>query len=217
MEKIRSLFVRDYKGTRCVVDQVVPTSEWVINGEGIATLKLDGTCCKIEGGIFYKRYDRKLTKAANKRLKQGGGYTLGIEDYRLAPDGWQAAESEPNQHTGHWPGWVAVNGAKPEDRWHQEGFYYYMNGRVLLGDGTYELVGPKVQGNPYNLDHHMLWKHGTFPIGCGVGLGSDVPRTFDGLKTFLEDRVIEGIVWHHPDGRMVKIKRRDFGFEWPVK
>ena len=27
--------------------------------------------------------------------------------------------------------------------------------------------------------------------------------------------VVEGIVWHHPDGRMVKIKRKDFGFKWP--
>ena len=27
---------------------------------------------------------------------------------------------------------------------------------------------------------------------------------------------IEGIVWHHPDGRMAKIKRRDFGLSWPI-
>jgi hypothetical protein len=25
---------------------------------------------------------------------------------------------------------------------------------------------------------------------------------------------IEGIVWHHPDGRMVKIKKKDFGYKW---
>ena len=28
---------------------------------------------------------------------------------------------------------------------------------------------------------------------------------------------IEGIVWHHPDGRMAKIKARDFGIQWPPK
>ena len=25
---------------------------------------------------------------------------------------------------------------------------------------------------------------------------------------------LEGIVWHHPDGRWAKIKRRDFGLKW---
>lgn len=45
----------------------------------------------------------------------------------------------------------------------------------------------------------------------------DAPRDYDGLKEFLADRCIEGIVWHHPDGRMVKIKARDFGIPWPRK
>jgi hypothetical protein len=26
---------------------------------------------------------------------------------------------------------------------------------------------------------------------------------------------MEGVVWYHEDGRMVKIKRRDFGLKWP--
>ncbi|MCL2724468.1 MAG: hypothetical protein FWD69_08535 [Polyangiaceae bacterium] len=46
----------------------------------------------------------------------------------------------------------------------------------------------------------------------------DVPRTYDGLKTFLADldnkfspgHLAEGIVFHHPDGRRAKIKRKDF-------
>ena len=37
----------------------------------------------------------------------------------------------------------------------------------------------------------------------------------EGLKEWLEVHIIEGLVWHHPGGRMVKIKRSDFGFEWP--
>ena len=43
---------------------------------------------------------------------------------------------------------------------------------------------------------------------------SDDPITYDELKAFFEKNIIEGIVWHHPDGRMAKIKRRDFGLEW---
>ena len=41
----------------------------------------------------------------------------------------------------------------------------------------------------------------------------DVPRTFDGLREWLHDRDIEGLVFHHPDGRMAKIKLRDFGMK----
>jgi len=42
------------------------------------------------------------------------------------------------------------------------------------------------------------------------------PRTFAQLRAFLTMSRIEGIVFHHPDGRMAKIKRRDYGLPWPV-
>ena len=35
-------------------------------------------------------------------------------------------------------------------------------------------------------------------------------REFDALRQWLEHRPIEGVVWHHQDGRMVKLKRSDF-------
>jgi hypothetical protein len=38
----------------------------------------------------------------------------------------------------------------------------------------------------------------------------DFPRSFEAIKAALLPSTIEGVVWHHPDGRMVKIKRRDF-------
>lgn len=38
----------------------------------------------------------------------------------------------------------------------------------------------------------------------------DFPRTFEAIKERLYAEKIEGVVWHHPDGRMVKIKRKDF-------
>jgi hypothetical protein len=49
----------------------------------------------------------------------------------------------------------------------------------------------------------MLVRHGKEVL-------SDAPRTFDALRAYLQ-RDIEGIVWHHEDGRMVKIKGKDFG------
>lgn len=35
-------------------------------------------------------------------------------------------------------------------------------------------------------------------------------RDYEALKEFMNTFPHEGIVWHHPDGRMVKIKRKDF-------
>jgi hypothetical protein len=67
---------------------------------------------------------------------------------------------------------------------------------------TYELCGPKVNGNPERVGRHILAPHGLMPV-------EDAPRDFDGLAAYLA-RFDGGIVWHHPDGRMAKLKRRDF-------
>ena len=63
MQKIGSLFQRNYEGDRLVRDEVVPGSEWVIAGEGVATRKFDGTCCRVQGGVLCKRFDAKAGKA----------------------------------------------------------------------------------------------------------------------------------------------------------
>lgn len=83
---------------------------------------------------------------------------------------------------------------------------------------AYELVGPKVQGNPYGiapLNRHRLWQHGANFERRGT---PEPPRGFDAIRRFLVAYPQhEGIVWWHPDGRRAKIKRRDFGLEWPPK
>ena len=193
MKKIISLFKRDYGGNRQVYDEVVPGAEWVISGEGIATIQYDGTCCMVRNGKLYKR-----------------------EDYKPEPEGWEPAEPEPNQHTGYWPGWLPV-GDGPEDKWHREAFCLTIeNGVTTLEDGTYELVGPKVQGDPYGLKAHHLWRHGEIIYRDQLVTIDKAPRDFNGLCQWLKGNPVEGIVWHHPDGRMVKIKRRDFGISWPI-
>jgi hypothetical protein len=70
--------------------------------------------------------------------------------------------------------------------------------------GTYELCGPKVNGNPEGLDRHLLLPHDEADVI------DDVPLDFDGLRAFLENFPHEGIVWHHEDGHMAKLKVRDF-------
>jgi len=177
VQKIISLFQRNYDGNRLVRDEVVPGAEWVQIGEGVATRKWDGTCCMVRSGALYKRYD----------AKQG----------KTPPTGFEPAQ-EPDPQTGHWPGWLPV-GDGPEDRYFREAW----QDNHPYPDGTYELVGPKVQGNPDGFASHQLVRHGELLL-------PDAPRTFDALRDYL-DGSIEGIVWHHPDGRMVKIKAKDFG------
>ena len=67
------------------------------------------------------------------------------------------------------------------------------------------MIGPKIQGNPEKSDKHVLVPHGRHELSA--------PRDYESLKLYLADMDIEGIVWHHQDGRMVKIKKKDFGFK----
>jgi len=184
VKKIVSLFQRNYDGDRLVRDEVVPGAEWVTAGEGVATRKFDGTCCRWYAGKLWKRYELKAGK--------------------VAPAGFEPAQ-EADGVTGDVPGWVPVGSGK-EDRWHREALDA-AGGNLL--DGTYELCGPKVQGNPEKFPYHVLIRHGS-----GNPL-SACPRTFVELREYLVacDGHIEGIVWHHQDGRMVKIKCRDFGIK----
>ena len=182
MQKIVSLYQRNYETDRLVRDEVVPGAEWVIAGEGVATRKYDGTCCLVRDGKLYKRYDAKNGKTP--------------------PLGWEPAQEAADPVTGHWPGWLAV-GDKPEDKFHNEAILNTM----LLAPGTYELLGPKVQGNPEQLSKHFLVLH------SGAQKLDNCPRDFNGIKTYLAEHDIEGIVWHHPDGRMAKIKAKDFGLK----
>lgn len=192
MQKIPSLFKRDYEGTRLVYNEIVEGCEWVVNGEGYATEKYDGTSCLVMNNTqLYRRYDAKKGKTP--------------------PAGFIPAQ-EPDEKTGHYPGWIPV-GDGNEDRWHREG-WKSTTASGWLEDGTYELVGAKVQGNPYNLETHQLWKHGK---AWADEHNPEPPRDFEGLKAWFADSYIEGIVWHHPDGRMCKIKRKDFGYAWPVE
>lgn len=192
MKKIISLFQRNYETDRLVRDEIVPGAEWVINGEGIATRKYDGTCCNVENGVLYKRYDAKNGK--------------------IPPNGFRPAQ-KPDPVTGHWPGWLPV-GNGPEDKWFERGLQNtlcdecdglaYENG--TLPDATYELCGPHFQGNPEKFLFDSLIMHGSVKL-------PDVPRSFEEIKGYLKDLDIEGIVWHRENGDMVKIKKKDFGFK----
>lgn len=184
MKKIPTIFERDWNGDKSrVLDKINPEAQWVFDGEGVPTRKIDGTSVKIEDNFLYKRRELGPNDTVPKDFK--------IESTDLK--------------TGKKVGWVYV-GDGPEDRWHREAF---KASDGIWPDGTYELVGPKVQGNPEGYESHTLVPH----TSEALSIGSSVPRTFDGLKNFIATVGWEGIVFHHPDGRMAKIKGKDFGLK----
>jgi len=205
MKKMKSLFQKDYEKNPPILPCVQKGCEWVLQGEGRPTQKIDGTSCLFREGIWYKRYDRKVTPGAKKR---GAPFT--VADAKSPPVGWEPCESTPDPNTGHWPGWVPVTDS-PEDKWHREA----LEAENILGsleEGTYELIGPKVQGNPYHMEGtHRLIRHGFL---CWP-TKEQPPRDFEGIREWLRLHLVEGVVWHHPDGRMAKVKRSDYGFPWP--
>lgn len=204
MRKIKTLFVIDRKINQAT-DVVVEESAWVFNQEGVATEKFDGSSCLFKDGKLWKRYDRKLKKPFAQRLRKGQLNDIELDMFKTAPEGFVPCENKPDQKTGHWPGWVPVSEDKPEDRWHVEALG---NAEALLEGASYELVGPKVQGNLYSLSHHQLWQHGSKVLDLPV------PMTFESLQQWFSDHHLEGVVWHHPDGRMVKLRKKDFGLNW---
>ena len=186
MRKIISLFQRNYDGDRLVRDEVVPGAEWVLAGEGRPTRKFDGVCTMVRSGKLYKRLEITDEKRAKGKV----------------PDNWEPADDR-DELTGKQMGWVPV-GEGPEDQYLRAA----LANRVDPIDGTYEFLGPKSQGNVEGFAGHSILRH----EGETETL-DDAPRTLSALKEWFKDRDIEGIVWHHPDGRMVKIKGKDFGIK----
>ena len=64
MKKIPTLFEKVYENHKFIgiTKKVHEGMEWVLEGEGVATEKYDGSCCAMINGVFYKRYDAKNGK-----------------------------------------------------------------------------------------------------------------------------------------------------------
>lgn len=193
MKKIPTLFQRIYKNHKVVgIESIVtPGCEKVLEGLCTPTVKYDGSCCAIFNHVLYKRYD----------CKKG----------RKAPEGAIPC-CEPDPITGHWPHWVLCDPENPADKWYIEAFNNTLMYDCLLRDGTCEAVGPHFQGNPYNLTEDQLIRHGMRVIPALEG-----KHDFNELRSFLRNSNIEGIVWWDENGPVCKLKRTDFGYDWPIK
>lgn len=190
MKKIPTLFEREFQNHNVsgIKNIVKPSLEWVLNGEGVATVKVDGSCCAVIDGTFYKRFDAKK----GRKIPAGA-----------------IPCCEPDPITGHHPHWVKVSDGAPADRWIIRAVCAYSDENGDVPDGTYEAVGEHFNGNPYKLAYDILVPHGKNVI--------NVERTFEGIKKYLQENEIEGIVFWKDGEPKCKIKRSDFGFKWPVE
>lgn len=193
MRKIPTIFERDWNGDRSrVVDKPHPDCAWVFAGDGVATRKLDGACCMVREGKLFKR----------REIRLGQQTPLGMEVVQV------------DDETGKAVGWVPV-GDGPEDKWFRAAFEHALSDAEMgLLDGTYEAIGPHHQGGiepDFGVD--------TLVSHQWAELLRNVPseRTFESLRDWLAGQNIEGLVFHHSDGRMGKIKLRDFGLKRAVR
>lgn len=198
MNKIPTIFERgaDFK----VIDKPRAECAWVFNGEGVATEKLDGTNVRLtvrNGSVVRVEKRRNPSKAQKTQGIIDGWYVDALED--AAEDRWIFAAVRGTNVTGF-----------PD------------------GEHSAEALGPSIQSNPLWLEKHMCIAFGlprdfrpekTTILGLFVPAYDVCPRDYAGLKQWLATadslfspgHLAEGVVFHHQDGRMAKIKRKDFG------
>ena len=178
MNKIPTVFLRDPADRKRTLPEVNPVCQWVLDGEGVPTRKYDGTCVLLdEDGVWWAR----------REVRPG----------RTRPPGYRPVMTD--EATGKTVGWEPMANSAYA-RYHAEA----VATDHPRAPGTYELIGPKVNGNPENVPAHTLVAHAEAEV-------FDTPRDFEGLRSWLlAHPTYEGIVWHHPDGRRAKLKHRDF-------
>lgn len=185
MQKIPTVFKRDPENMRRVLSEVTPGCEWVLAGEGEATRKYDGTCTMLStDGRWWAR----------REVKPG----------KQEPPNFLFEQHD--EATGKTVGWEPME-QSAFAKWHMQAIEHLAGLGIHLESGTYELIGPKINGNPERQEFHTLVRHRdaeALPVGS---------LSFEGLRdtvVALRADGVEGLVWHHPDGRMAKLKGRDF-------
>ncbi|XP_028304276.1 RNA ligase 1 isoform X2 [Gouania willdenowi] len=173
------------------------------------------------------------------------GFTWNVEeDFKTVPDAWIPAHKVkhvdgfpvPDEH-GHIPGWVPVEKDNKQYCWHSSVVDYQVGQALVLGpsaddkdeleitavsladlqEQTLELIGTNINGNAYGLGSkkqpiHFLVSHG------GICIRNPPPVEFQQLCSWFQkspEGKVEGIVWHCPDGTLVKIHRHHLGLRWP--
>lgn len=196
------LFALDFNedtGQRNVSDRINEKAEFILErDDAIATMKVDGVGMKLnENGEWFSR----------RSVKPG----------KRTPNGFILEEEDNN--TGIKFGWEPI-----EQSDFKKFFLKALNNpeNIDFIPGTYELIGPKINGNKENVSVNKLILHGSTTV---QDIGYDFPTMAEirehielgDLKNFLEpffttfrDNSIEGIVWWVDNNPAVKLRAVDF-------
>jgi hypothetical protein len=183
VKKIPTLYGRT-EDRKSLTDEVTPGCEWVLKGEGAPTRKYDGTCVLLNhNGAWWARRT--------------------VKPKRMPPSGFVEIERDPT--TGITVGWEPIS----------QSSFAACHADALEFDGprttvgTYELIGPKINGNPERVERHALIRH-EIPHVQELNASLDPLALMDLCARY----GYEGVVWHHRDRhlgdeRMAKLKVRD--------
>lgn len=186
VKKMPALFVID-RIKHQATTEINEAASWIFTEPSRATIKRDGTSITVtdDGQILARRSVRKGKKA---------------------PQGFILAEID--SFTGH------SFGLEPME---QSGFakmFAQASAGETLAPGTYELCGPKINGNPENLTEPKLLLHGSDEATEIPDMTKmDRNDAFETLKTIFLDyheRGIEGVVWWGSHGKRTKLRVKDF-------
>jgi hypothetical protein len=199
MNKVPTLFVRDPKNMSRVLPEINPEAAWVLDGhDAVATVKKDGTNVAV--------------------LVWDGPYEVVLKRRNPSREEKDAAEREGRPKPE--PIYVVAKRDDPADKH----IFAAVDATDFSGwpEGYHscEALGPKIQGGvesdvpvlyPFLLRPELIESPRLVPDFWSVN------DLYVLVEDFLRDTPIEGIVWHGKDGKMAKIKRRDFGLPWPPK
>lgn len=188
MQKIPTIFDRDWNGNRGVVDKLVIDSEFFL--VAVPTEKVDGT---------------------NVRITVRNHMVVRVEK-RRNPDKIQKAKGIED------PWYIDADEYDPQDKYIYDAVKNTDFKDIPDGEWSAEAFGLNIQGNPLKMDKNQLFFFSIPEELEKHVLKGSVPTTFDGLRdnlsllksTFNPNETIEGIVWHAYDGTMAKIKVKDF-------
>lgn len=183
MEKIPTIFKRDEATGGKISQEYAVDTEWFLIA--LATEKLDGTNVRV---TVRNKIAARLEKRRNP--------------------------SKVEKHKGIIEPWYVDASQSSEDKWIQDALKNTDLSAVPDGEWSGEALGPDIQGNPLNLPSNRIV---FFTLGQAP-VFENVPTSYDELKEWLPaqrskygvDVGIEGIVWHLPDGKKMKIKTKDF-------
>lgn len=179
MQKIPTLYVRDFEHD---------------HGRYVTDIVTPGCEWAVRGeGKATRKYDGTCVLLdeydiwwARREVKSG----------KAVPSGFRAISTDVV--TGKTIGWEPINQSSFV-RYHAEALSAVS---LPCNPGTYELCGPKINRNPEGYSQHTLIRHDDAEVITLSAVPKDLVYT-------VAIRGWEGIVWHHPDGRMTKLKVRD--------